>query len=234
MTASAAEVRGRRAIRTAQVLLVLAALGLWGASRMPWVLIQTFDGLGQPKTTTLTGSTWSTALLPLALLALAAAVAALAVRGWPLRVLALLVAVASAAAGYLAVSQWVVPDVAVRAADLAGVQVMFLVGSERRYGGAIVTLVAAVCALAAAVLLMRGAAAGRATTTKYVAPAARRSIAREEGAADGAGRPSERMIWDALDEGRDPTTETPDSPESQPPSARPEGDAPDELSGEGR
>ena len=44
------------------------------------------------RPTTLSGATWSTALLPLALLLLAAAVAALAVRGWPLRVLAVLVA----------------------------------------------------------------------------------------------------------------------------------------------
>ena len=80
-----------------------------------------FDGLGQPKTATLSGAAWSTALVPLALLVLAAAVAALAVRGWPLRLLAVLVAVASAGMGYLAIGLWVIRDVAVRAADLAQV-----------------------------------------------------------------------------------------------------------------
>ena len=208
-----AEPGGRRSIRLAQLLLVLAALGLWVASLLPWVVIRTFDGLGQPKTTTLDGGAWSTALLPLALLMLAAAIAGLAVRGWPLRVLAVLVAAASAAAGYLAISQWVVPDVAVRAADLARIPVMFLVGSERRYTGAALTLAAAVCALLAAVLLMRSATAARGATTKYVAPAARRSAVRSDdvhiaGADDDA---SERMLWDALDEGRDPTDDLPDS-----------------------
>lgn len=202
-----ADRRGRRTLRVGQLLLVLAALGLWAAARLPWVSIRTFDGLGQPKLTTLNGGAWSTALLPLALLLAAAAVAGLAVRGWPLRLLALLVATASAAAGYLGVSQWVVPDVSARAAELSGIPVMFLVGSERHHAGAVVALVAAVLALLAAVLLMRSATSARGTAGKYAAPAARRSAARSEDGADGD--TSERLLWDALDEGRDPTEETP-------------------------
>jgi uncharacterized membrane protein (TIGR02234 family) len=69
------------------------------------------------------------------------------------------------------------------------------------------TLVAAVCALAGAVLLVRSAAkvgsAGAKGAGKYLAPAAKREAARQESGDDGM---SERMIWDALDEGRDPTT----------------------------
>jgi uncharacterized membrane protein (TIGR02234 family) len=211
--ADAPKVRGPRTIRLAQLLLVLAAVALWAAAQLPWVLIRSFDGLGQPRTTTLDGGAWSTALVPLALLLLAAAVAGLAVRGWPLRVLALLGAAASAAAAYLAISQWVVPDVAVRAADLAGVPVMFLVGSERRFAGAMLTLAAAACALLAAVLLMRSAATRRDATMKYVAPAARRSASRS---VDAQANPdgddtSERMLWDALDDGRDPTADIPPS-----------------------
>ena len=192
-----------RTTRTAQVLLLVAALMLWGASQLPWVDVSSFDGLGQPKTTTLSGAAWSTALIPLALLAGAAAVAALAVRGWALRLLALLVAVASAGMGYLAISLWAVTDVSVRAADMAQIAVMFLVGTQRHYWGAGVTLAAAVLTLVGAVLLMRSAGRGAATaaTAKYAAPGARREAAQEE-AADGM---SERMIWDALDEGHDPT-----------------------------
>jgi uncharacterized membrane protein (TIGR02234 family) len=53
-----------------------------------------------------------------------------------------------------------------------------------------------------------------------LSPAARRSVARGGAAADvdGQERPqhedaqlSERMIWDALDEGRDPTDQPPES-----------------------
>jgi uncharacterized membrane protein (TIGR02234 family) len=178
------------------------------------VVIRSFDGLGPPKEVTLSGGAWSTALLPLAMLLLAAAVAAIAVRGWPLRALAGLLALASLAVGYLGVSLWVLPDVAVRGAELAHVSVMSLVGSERRYWGAGVTVAAAACALIAAVLLMRSASdsgSARSSAIKYTTPATRRSIARRDDASgamlEGRQTPemSERMIWDALDEGRDPT-----------------------------
>src|SRR5271167_334686 len=204
----------RLTIGIAQALLVIAAGALWAASRLPWVVIRSFDGLGPPKEVTLSGASWSTALLPMALLMLAAAVAALAVRDWPLRALAGLLAAASLTVGYLGVSLWVIPDVAVRGADLAHISVMSLVGSERRYSGATAAVLAAVCTLVAAVLLMRSVSmlgSDRSGATKYAAPATRRSVARREdpaGAMQGeSGTPemSERMIWDALDGGRDPT-----------------------------
>jgi len=189
-------------IRIAQALLAVAAAALWGASRLTWVQVQSFDGLGQPKSVTLSGAAWSTALVPLALLLLAAAVAALAVRGWALRLLALLVAAASAGMGYLAISLWVIHDIAVRAADLAQVPVAQLIGTQRQYGGAAIVLAAALAALAAAVLLMRTAAKARPGVGRYAAPAARREATHHDQPAVDL---SERMIWDALDEGRDPT-----------------------------
>jgi uncharacterized membrane protein (TIGR02234 family) len=192
--------RGRVIIRTAQALVVVAATGLWAASRLPWVVLRSFDGLGPPKTTTLAGAVWSEALLPLALLLLATAVAALAVRGWPLRMVALLVAVASLATGYLAISLWVIPDVAARGAELAHVPVRLLVGSGRCYPGPAITLVAAVCMLVGAVLLMRAAPLARGVTTQYVTPAVRRSLVIRNDEVV-----SERVIWDALDDGWDPT-----------------------------
>src|ERR1700744_5315889 len=135
--------RHRLTIGVAQLLLVIAAMALWVASRLPWVVIRSFDGLGPPKEVTLSGASWSTALLPLALLMLATAVAALAVRGWALRVLAGLLAAASLAAGFPGVGLWVIPDVAVRGADLAHISVVSLVGSERRYWGAGTAVLAA-------------------------------------------------------------------------------------------
>jgi uncharacterized membrane protein (TIGR02234 family) len=184
-------------IRVAQLVLVLAAGALWGASRMAWVEVTSFDGLGQPKTATLSGGSWSTALLPMALLLLAAAAAALAVRGLPLRLLAVLVAVSGAVMGYLAITLWVIRDVAVRAAHLAQVPVADLVDTKRHYQGAVITVVAAVLTVVAAVLLMR-AARQRSGPARY----ARRGAATEEKPGDAV---SERMLWDALDDGRDPT-----------------------------
>ncbi|MEO6793953.1 MAG: TIGR02234 family membrane protein [Mycobacterium sp.] len=197
--------RGALALRAAQLLLVVAAGGLWGASRLPWVLIRSFDGLGQPRLVTVSGASWSTPLVPVGLLCLAAAVAAVAVRGWKLRVLAVLMAAVSLASGYLAISMWVARDIAVRALRIADIPVTSLQGTERRLTGAVLTLVAALCVTVAAALLMRAAAHGAGSDTKYVAPAARRAAAR--GLDDGPGEPemSERLMWDALDEGRDPT-----------------------------
>src|ERR1700758_4909191 len=203
--------RARLTIGVAQLLLVIAAMALWVASRLPWVVIRSFDGLGPPKEVTLSGASWSTAPLPLALLMLATAVVALAGRGWPLRVRAGLLAAASLAIGYLGISLWVIPDVAVRGADLAHISVVSLVGSERRYWGAGIAVAASVCALIAAVLLMRSAMSARQGATKYASPATRRSIAlRGDGGGAMLEQPetpemSERAIWDALDEGRDPT-----------------------------
>jgi uncharacterized membrane protein (TIGR02234 family) len=211
----------------AQILLVAAAAGLWAASRLTWIVLRSFDGLGPPKTTTLSGAVWSAALLPLALLLLATAIAAVAVRGWLLRILALLVAAASLAAGYLAVSLWVIPDVAIRGADLAHVSVLSLAGSERHGLGPSITLVAAVCTLAGAALLMRAAPLARPETTKYLTPAARRSLAQRR---DGV--TSERMIWDALDNGWDPTQGGASLPAES--AASPDEDPPRQADTEGR
>ncbi|MDT7791283.1 MAG: hypothetical protein QOD59_719 [Mycobacterium sp.] len=184
--------------RFAPLLLVLSAAALWGASRMVWVDVQSFDGLGQPKTTALTGGTWSTALVPLAAILLVAAIAPIAVRGWRLGVLAVVIAGMSAVMGYLAISLWVIRDVAVRAVHLAGVPAADLVGTQRHYGGAILTLVAAVSTLVGAVLLLRSVAKPRPEVDRYER---RRQAQSPSGDADA----SERVMWDALDEGRDPT-----------------------------
>jgi uncharacterized membrane protein (TIGR02234 family) len=198
---------GRRTIRAAQLLLVVSAAGLWAASRLNWVELQTFDGLGPPKVVTLSGAGWSSALLPLALLLLATALATLAVRRWALRLVAVLVALASLATGYLAISTLELRDVAARGAELTHVPVLELVGSKRHYPGPVITLVAAVGTLIAAVFLMRAAASAGAAATKYLAPAARRSAARRN-----QETPSERTMWDELDEGRDPTDPAHDPP----------------------
>lgn len=196
--------------RIAQLLLVASALALWVASRMTWVDVSSSDGLGQPKSTALSGATWSAALVPLALVALAAAVAALAVRGWVLRLVGVLVAAATVGMGYLGIGLWVISDVGARGAELAQIPITALRGTRRHHVGAVLTLVAAGCALAGAVLLMRSAAragSGNAGASgKYLAPAAKREAARQD---DPEGGMSERMIWDALDDGRDPTQDVP-------------------------
>ncbi len=186
-----------------QLVLVLAAGALWVASRMTWVEVSSFDGLGQPEAATLNGGTWSTALVPLALILLAAVLKSTVGPRWQLRLLAAVVGALSAVMAYLAISLWVIPDVAVRAAGLAEVPVADLLGTQRHYWGAVVTLIAAVLTLAGAVLLMRAPVKVASNDDKYEAPARRREAARRRASA--GDDMSERMMWDALDEGRDPT-----------------------------
>lgn len=187
-------------IRLAQLLLVLSAAGVWAASRLSWVSVTSFDGLGPPRTVTVNGAAWSNALLPMALLLLAAALAGLAVRGWLLRAVALMLAVVCLALGYLGVSLIVMPDVGPRGAELADVPLMTLVDSQRFLTGAVVTLVAAVGSLTAAVLLMRAA-----VSRSHSAQAAAKYAASGATSDRDTREPSERGMWDALDEGRDPT-----------------------------
>ena len=175
------------------------------ASRMTWVEVTSFDGLGPAQgRPTLIGATWSTALIPLALLVLAAAVAALAVRGWPLRC-------------------WRAGRGGQRGHGLPGDR---LVGDPRRRGARPPS--SHRCPVAALIGTQRhalgrradrgrrGVRAGRrgaagavgrdgevAATEKYAAPAARRAAG--AGGRQRSDGMSERMIWDALDEGRDPT-----------------------------
>jgi uncharacterized membrane protein (TIGR02234 family) len=189
-------------IRIGQLLLLVSAGALWLASRMTWVEVSSFSGLGQPKTMTLSGAQWSTMLVPLAVILGVSVLKSSIGPTWQLRLLALIVGGVGAVTGYLAIDLWRSGDIADRAARLADVPVAELVGAQPHYGGAVVTMFAAIATLAAAVLLLRSPARDRSATDKYSAPARRREAARAQ-KADGA--PSERMMWDALDEGRDPT-----------------------------
>jgi uncharacterized membrane protein (TIGR02234 family) len=193
----------RASLRIGQLALLIAAAALWGASRLVWVEVQSANGLGQPQTMALTGGSWSMALVPVALMLLAAALKAGVGPTWQLRVLAVIVAAMSAVMGYLAIGLWMIQDVAVRAAHLADVPVADLVGTQRHYWGAVLVLVAAVLTLAGAALFLRSPAKTRSDVAKYEAPARRREVARRQ---QPGAEMSERMIWDALDEGRDPTT----------------------------
>ena len=87
---------------------------------------------------------------------------------------------------------------AARGADLAHVPLTTLVGSERRYAGAGLAIGAAACAVLAAIALVRSA---------RIPATIRRRVGAADATPEGPETPqmSERMIWDALDEGRDPT-----------------------------
>lgn len=204
----------RSSARTAAIpalLLAAAALCLWASSRMTWVRVDSFDGLGEARTTELIGGTWAAATTPLALALLAAIAASFAVRGWALRVVALLVALVAVAAIVPAaqvLATDVDPDRAGRLAELP--DRAEVTHTEVLGGPAVLVIVGGVLALVAAIALLRKASVSTGLSSKYAAPAARREEAAKR--AESSEPPSQRVLWDALDAGDDPTDSDPADP----------------------
>lgn len=221
----------RRRQLLAALLLIAAAVALWSASRMVWATLTITDGLSPVRARDVKGSDWSPWLVPLALVFLAAIAAGAALRGWALRLVAVLVALGGVLAAIPAVSLMVSGDndvYAAKAIDLSP-RYSLLATTSNSWAGVVVAFGAAL-AVAGAVMLLR-VAGGQRMSSKYQSPAVRRAevekqafrakrdreagaagatdIATRDGApADGsaAGAPeSERLLWDALDTGLDPT-----------------------------
>lgn len=207
-------------------LLALAAAGLWASSRMTWVTVHSADGLTEPRTDELVGATWFGALTPLALVLLASIAAVFAVKGGLRQLLGVVIAVVAAVAA--------VPGFALvmgegrtaeRAGTLAELPVRAVVSSADVHAApAILSIVAAVLALAAGVLLTRRTGQSGQLSGKYDNPVFRRADAsaqvnkqRED---TGTAAPlSDRVLWDALDAGTDPT-DTDEGPDDATPPGR--------------
>lgn len=190
------------------LLLAVAALCLWASSRMTWVQVDSQDGLGEARSTALGGGVWAAATTPLALTLVAAIAASFAVRGWALRVVGLLVALVAVAAVVPALSLLVGgadEEKAGRLAELPGRAEV--TGATTYPAPALLAVFGGVAALAAAVALIRKAGRSAGLSSRYAAPAARREEATRREAS--AQPPSQRVIWDALDAGEDPTEDEP-------------------------
>ncbi len=199
------------------VFLLIGAACLWGSSRMTWVHVTSSDGLGEDRSTDLLGSTWAAASTPLALALVAAVAASFAVKGWASRALALLVGLVAVGAAVPAL-QALVGDISDgKAADLAELPGRANVVSAQAFAlPPALGLLGAVFALAASVVLMRKPTARKVLSSKYDAPAVRRDAvsrrvksASERADENGEGEDlTERMLWDALDAGEDPTDQS--------------------------
>lgn len=204
---------GKRATGIAALLLALAAVCLWGASRMTWVTVTSSDGLGEDRVTDLDGGTWAAATTPLALVLVAAIAAAFAVRGWVVRVVGGLVAVVAIVASLPAIGLLVSGASNEAAADIAGFERVGtqVTATDVSTTPALVVLLGALLALAAAVVLVRKPAAAGGLSSKYDSPAARREAASKRSSGTTRQEPqTQRMLWDALDAGDDPTVDAPD------------------------
>ncbi|MFT4395177.1 TIGR02234 family membrane protein [Gordonia lacunae] len=244
-----AEALRRKSVRRLQVIAALlmaaAAAAFWGASRMTWATVSAEDGLSPQRAFEVNGGDWSPWLTPLALVYLAGILAALSVRGWALRVVAILVAVGGVLAAFPAISLITGGTDSDYAADAGSIPDRYVVlYVDTNTLAALVVLAGTLCAVGAAVALLR-VAKGATRSSKYTTPAARREEIETEifadyerrkaiqtdagttaadtaptepgtdpgkpGAADADPTPpgaNERMMWDALDTGIDPTDPT--------------------------
>lgn len=166
------------------VLLVVGAGALWLASRLTWTWSRQVTPLRGTVTVTGSGADVSSALVPLAVLALAAVAAVLAIGGWARRVVGVLVGLAGTAAvwsGMIGVS------------DVFGPHPDGYPRSQVLFGHTAAVL-AGLLLVAAAVLVIRGAAGMPRMGGSYQTPAAAKRR-----------RDPDTELWQALSEGRDPT-----------------------------
>ncbi|MDX3188875.1 Trp biosynthesis-associated membrane protein [Streptomyces sp. MN03-5084-2B] len=180
--AAAAPAASRRPLWMIVVGLLLGALALWGASRLTWFAEFRDGGVRGTVLYREIGEQRATALVPLALLALAGVAGLVATGGWARRVLGVVLALAGAAAIWTGVA-------GVRFGGYAdGLPV-----TEMLLGRGLAVL-AGILVAAGGLAAVKGA--GRATRlgAKYAAPATRKKV-----------RDPDAELWEALSEGEDPT-----------------------------
>ncbi|MDN5759517.1 MAG: TIGR02234 family membrane protein [Tomitella sp.] len=207
---AAARRRQTRTMVLVAVLLLLGALAVWWSSRMVWVDYTYENGLLPPVEDTIDGSGWATELTPLALVLLAGIAAMFAVRGWAQRIVGALVAAAGAgvlARSIVALTSAIDPADIVRIDELRAGAVV--TASHAHPGAVILAIVGGLLAAAAGFVLIARPRPRQVLPSKYETPAARRdSVTRamaamsEDSTDDDM---TQRLIWEALDAGTDPT-----------------------------
>jgi hypothetical protein len=169
---------------TVVLLLVLGALALWLASLVTWIWSRQLTPLRGNVVSSQTGGQAATALVPLALLSLAAIAAVLAIGGWLRRIVGVLVGCAGVAALWTAMH------------DLPGVFGAHPFGypQSQILAGHGLAVLGGLLLVAAGVLVVHGAARMPKLGASYQTPAAAKRAANPD-----------TELWQALSEGKDPT-----------------------------
>ncbi|PYE15868.1 putative membrane protein (TIGR02234 family) [Williamsia limnetica] len=227
--------RGRR-LGIIAVLLGLAAVAFWSASRMTWAELIGADGLAPPRTFTVKGSDWTPLLTPLALVLLAGIAASASLRGWALRLTAIIVAAVAVLGLLPALTLLTGDDHTSYAADVIDLPNRYqAVQVDTSILPGLIVCLGTLFAVLGAVVMLQIAARDAPMSSKYKSPAARRAELEEQvfaqraadekaaaaaqadrdGGPESAPSPSpaaeedpgnnERLLWDALDTGDDPT-----------------------------
>lgn len=173
----------KRALWVIVVALLLGAAALWGSSELTWFAEHRGLPLGGTTLHTETGSEYSGALVPVAVLALAAIAGVVATGGWARRVLGAVVVLAGGA----------VAATGVVGIDLSG-------GDDYPtmsiLAGRGLAVLAGVLLAAAGVFVVRLARRMPRLGERYAAPGKQRAV-----------RDSDTELWDRLSAGDDPTTD---------------------------
>lgn len=202
--------------RVSALLLGLGAAGLWGASRMDWVVADTADDLAGDRAIAISGGQWSMETTALALVMLAGCVAGLALRRLGRRVVGVISALAAIGASWSGLTMLAgTPDpeharnvlraaatneTAVNAEGIS--EWAHVVAVEPNVVGPVLSLLACAVALFASVLLAMRPGVDPAAVNKYERKAAREEkLERELAESPDSGR----VLWDALDADIDPS-----------------------------
>ncbi|KQB86700.1 TIGR02234 family membrane protein [Corynebacterium lowii] len=213
----------RRVGRIAALGLAVAAALQWASSRMTWIAVEAFDDKSGSTTASVSGSTWSTELVAVALLLAAGCVAGLALRRTGRRVVGIVCALAGAGLA------WIPTQILMQGADTQRVHSLLSAGADTtggstamgtqegavslsqwaeistatvQYAGPVLSIVGAALAVLGGVVLALRPGEDTATMNRYERKESREQRLR----ADLHDAPdSGRVLWDALDADIDPT-----------------------------
>lgn len=203
--------------KTGALLLGVAGAVMWGFSRMDWVTAKYNDDLSGEGVATITGAEWSTEITAVAVLLLAGAIAAFALRKVGRRVIGGICALAAAAA--------VIPAAALlaRGADHERIHAILTAGAEQAATdtssaaianwaeitaadvavvGPVLTIVGCVLGVIGGAMLVVKPGEGAPKQHKYEKEAVRKETIRHDLKEE---PDSGRVMWDALDADIDPT-----------------------------
>ncbi|MGL6236801.1 MAG: Trp biosynthesis-associated membrane protein [Segniliparus sp.] len=185
----------RRPLAWASLLLLLGGALAYASSRTTWAQADAHDGLGAPRHIRVLGADFAPLAVALALLLIAAVPAVFAAKGWTLRAVAALVALAGVGLLWTG-ADWLLhePDAA-HVARLAALPERYQVDHlvTRREPGAL-PVAAGLLAALASVFVLLAARAAQGLGSRFDSPGARKDRPEEE-----------RSDWARLDAGEDPT-----------------------------
>lgn len=225
-SAQASSPIARRSRQIALGLVVLAAVGLWGAGRLTYVTAHVVDDKSGEFSRTLVGSVWDPALTPLALAMLACLILSLAVQPVLRRILGAVVAVLAGIASFRSVTLLTAEP------DLARVREVLVSGTATQRQNAPETIsdwahiaqadvhtlpvalaiAAAACGVIGGIILVMRPGEKSEGNSRYLTPEARREVVHDDLEAN---PDSGRVLWDALDAGVDPTDDDDFSPSTR-------------------